>query len=553
MLLSLRRGGTSLPARLRDGLSALLPLCGLAVALTALLVAAVIVPYLLVLPLPRSALAGLFLYPTLDARVQLGYWLAVAAGATWVVLTYGLSVPAMARRRGGLLAALGDGARLARGRRWDLLALLAPPVAAGWLIHRLGQQLAADQLAARVRRFVVPAPPVATGWLALIHRIDQVLVARCVLLLFVAATLAALYHRLAEPGEATVEDRGEPVGSPARAIWGAALLLGLPVALAYAATFPRPPRTWADAPPLAVERPPTREADREPPAPAAAPQTAAASREATGEAVVPTIWATPEPVVTTLELQAKGFSTIDEPREREKRAARNLDRCLDAYARAKGAGFPVSLSALGPAGTRCAPVELAETRDPSLTILYQPSPPDPHGQIRAYTLDIVTNYSFHSTTMWHLGSDETSLLYFNRDRNATESLDTPILDVEWLDSQLRGYLRSHPDRGYPASLDELEEARHPNLREIQIGLQWGRLDGYRYIYTPAPRDAQGRIPSFRLDVRPVRYGPPTTGSLLCDPRGELRTTPEDRPAEHTDRNMEEGIAHYCLGEKPLKK
>ncbi|HEY0783914.1 MAG TPA: hypothetical protein VGE98_15765, partial [Thermoanaerobaculia bacterium] len=89
-------------------------------------------------------------------------------------------------------------------------------------------------------------------------------------------------------------------------------------------------------------------------------------------------------------------------------------------------------------------------------------------------------------------------------------------------------------------------------REAQLCVLAGRLDGIRYLYTPAPPDAQGRILTYRLDARPVRYSAETTGSLLCDSRGELRVTEEDRPAQATDRNVEEGIPHYCLGDRPLR-
>ncbi len=120
--------------------------------------------------------------------------------------------------------------------------------------------------------------------------------------------------------------------------------------------------------------------------------------------------------------------------------------------------------------------------------------------------------------------------------------------IQWLDSELRKFRQSHPEKSYPRSLAELDRASHPRLREAQLGIEAGRLDGFRYLYTPSSPDAAGRTPSYRLDVRPVRYGAPLTTSFLCVPQGKLWDTQEDRPAEPTDSNAEEGRPHYCMGE-----
>lgn len=68
-------------------------------------------------------------------------------------------------------------------------------------------------------------------------------------------------------------------------------------------------------------------------------------------------------------------------------------------------------------------------------------------------------------------------------------------------------------------------------------------------------DPGGRITSFRLDVRPVRFSHGFTTSYLCDARGELRATDEDRAAEHTDKNRERDDVleverpYYCVGQR----
>jgi hypothetical protein len=239
------------------------------------------------------------------------------------------------------------------------------------------------------------------------------------------------------------------------------------------------------------------------------------------------------------------YPAVSELPEHERRAIRALGRCLDAYRQRTGSGYPQDLSAVGPAGIGCAEREFAENRDPRLVIAYQPGKPDEHGQITTYHLDVGPTGPMAATAS-HLESDETSLLFFGANRNT--GLVQPVVVIQWIDNELRRFRRDHPDRKYPRSLAELDRASDPNLLEIQRGLEAGRLDGYRYLYTPGPLNSSGRTATYRLDVRPVRYGADTQGSVLCDPQGKLWGTGEDRAAEPTDPNREEGRPYYCMGE-----
>ncbi|HEY0782574.1 MAG TPA: hypothetical protein VGE98_08975, partial [Thermoanaerobaculia bacterium] len=450
MLLA-RRGDVSFAERARQGLASLLPLLGIGVVLAVLLVGAVVVPYLLFALLPRSAAAGLFLLPTLEPRWQLAYWLVVLVCAILVVLLFGLALPGAAVRRSGPFAALRASARLLRGNRWRALALLVLPLFADWLVSRIESGLAADLLAAKMRQFAVPPPPVATGWLALVHRIDLGMVLDVLLYVFVAATLAAVYDRLTRSREEPERLPLPLAASPARWIQGVVLLIGLPGALLYASTFPRPAKSWADAPPVPMPAPSPERAE---PAPnVAAPPPAGANAEpAQSPYVGKSGWVPETPGRPTFELQTKAFTPFEEPEERAKRALRNLNRCLDAYLRMKGGGYPASLAALGPGGLNCAPAELVGDRDPALSIRYSPGPPDGRGYVVTYRLEATqhTQYRGHPIPSTPLASDETSLLFRGDDRSRTEALTEPILKLEWLDRQLRDYRRSHPDRGYPA-------------------------------------------------------------------------------------------------------
>jgi hypothetical protein len=87
----------------------------------------------------------------------------------------------------------------------------------------------------------------------------------------------------------------------------------------------------------------------------------------------------------------------------------------------------------------------------------------------------------------------------------------------------------------------------------------GASDGRTFTYTPGPADATGRIETYRIDVRPVRFGYGYTRSYLCDPQGRLFFTDDDRRAEPSDPNLEldpalaEERPSLCVGERPTGK
>jgi hypothetical protein len=240
-------------------------------------------------------------------------------------------------------------------------------------------------------------------------------------------------------------------------------------------------------------------------------------------------------------------------RQDDRIAARNaltrIQRCLDELAQ-KGGNYPATLDAIGPNGTRCVSDEVARNKVSGYTFDYA-------SQGGAYT--IALNSTDPRARYDSVTSDETGVLFSGS--NLQDSNAAPLLWIGSIDACTEVYRRFYPNRGYPPTLAAMDTPGFACLNggtvvgERYDALKRGRYEGFRYIYTPGLPDATGKITTFRLDVRPVKYGHGVTRSYMCDPRGELRATEEDRPAEHTDRNSERNETlevdrpHYCVGRK----
>jgi len=64
-------------------------------------------------------------------------------------------------------------------------------------------------------------------------------------------------------------------------------------------------------------------------------------------------------------------------------------------------------------------------------------------------------------------------------------------------------------------------------------LAGGRKSGYRFDYKPGPVE-HGRIQTYTVTARPIKYGCPGEGSYYSDQTGEIRGTTADRPATVKD-------------------
>ena len=70
-------------------------------------------------------------------------------------------------------------------------------------------------------------------------------------------------------------------------------------------------------------------------------------------------------------------------------------------------------------------------------------------------------------------------------------------------------------------------------------LAGGRKSGYTFTYTPGPQDAKGRIESYTVSSRPVKYSEKPPKSFFTDETGVFGQTSEDRPATAQDPALAE--------------
>jgi hypothetical protein len=225
---------------------------------------------------------------------------------------------------------------------------------------------------------------------------------------------------------------------------------------------------------------------------------------------------------------------------------RLLNRCLADYEREKHE-YPGSLDALGAKGTRCAAAELAAPHpDPSFS--YRPMRSAGSGAPDGYLLGVQAK----ATPWLRMRTEETGTLYLSNSfhdhrfvpvQGAREEHDVRPESEDWSNLNaidavawdvvdgVETYRRRHPDRGYPATIAEMSDLGG----ELAVGLRRGRLDGYLYQYKPGPREQDGAVHHFCLDVRPVCYGRPWTTSLHVEDGGGWWSTKEDRAAAPTDR------------------
>lgn len=227
-------------------------------------------------------------------------------------------------------------------------------------------------------------------------------------------------------------------------------------------------------------------------------------------------------------------------------------RCLRLHQRAH-AVYPASLAALGSAGDGCLPDTLVTSS--GFALEYAPRADAQAFELRAIASDPRFRESYSRV------SDETGAQWSGTRRSEDqEPLPGMIREIIMeIDLCLEQYRLAHPTQGYPASLAAPDAegfecfARSGFGERLRSIVEIGETEGYRYQYTPAAADPSGRVGSFRLDVRPVVYGPQLRQSYLCTPDGTLHATDEDRRAERSDKDEQVDEVtgtvdrRYCLG------
>ncbi len=93
------------------------------------------------------------------------------------------------------------------------------------------------------------------------------------------------------------------------------------------------------------------------------------------------------------------------------------------------------------------------------------------------------------------------------------------------------YEAEHPELGFPAS----QGLMGPEGQKcVDASLARGETSGYSVTYMPGEPDAAGRIQTYAVDARPIRYAPPTRAGFFADESGVVRVTREDRAATAAD-------------------
>jgi len=105
---------------------------------------------------------------------------------------------------------------------------------------------------------------------------------------------------------------------------------------------------------------------------------------------------------------------------------------------------------------------------------------------------------------------------------------------------LTSYRDAYPSQGYPETLAALgpppagsgANAKAADL--IDAALASGERSGYRFLYIPGSRGANGVIDTFALTARPLKYEGPETPSFFVTETGIIRQTTADRAATDVD-------------------
>lgn len=263
------------------------------------------------------------------------------------------------------------------------------------------------------------------------------------------------------------------------------------------------------------------------------------------------------PVLATANLVAAGLVGVQmhgyqsSPQRAEKVAVERgvdahgamlqLHRCLVKFQRDRGA-FPETLVELGPDGTQCAAGDLVTDRVEGYHFRYAVAADGQAYELLAQVRDPARSPYDHRRV------DQSGAIWHSLDESGAGGTpdEDPTTTMQTLDICLEQYRQRFPARGYPASLAAADEELgcfFPGglLALTEMGrsiLEIGQFMGYRYQYTPGARDSQGVVRSFRLDLRPVQWGPAMKRSYLCTPEGTLHMTEEDRAAERTDADLQ---------------
>lgn len=117
--------------------------------------------------------------------------------------------------------------------------------------------------------------------------------------------------------------------------------------------------------------------------------------------------------------------------------------------------------------------------------------------------------------------------------------------VRYVSAYKAGYAESLNRLGPSAKGEAYAKYRAQDLDKLLAGLGEGGsrfiLHGYRFTYTPGPRDTAEMITGYTISARPLKYhklgGRTGERSFFTDQSGVIRATREDRAATAADRPL----------------
>jgi hypothetical protein len=219
-------------------------------------------------------------------------------------------------------------------------------------------------------------------------------------------------------------------------------------------------------------------------------------------------------------------------------------------------GFPRDAAEMGSQKARCWGAILAESRL-GYRFDYQPAPAGPDGRVAAFELHarpaavgkssaksfVVDETGFiRSTSENRAASRSDSVVYAPPVPPAQEAvLGFENLAASWLQGLndcLADYAQKDRDGGLPQDLRAL---RPPKSICASPDIASRQLQGYSFSFAAGSRDSRGRIQSYTIGARPLRFGETGKRSFYTDETGVIRQTEEDRPARASDSPRASGI------------
>jgi hypothetical protein len=219
-------------------------------------------------------------------------------------------------------------------------------------------------------------------------------------------------------------------------------------------------------------------------------------------------------------------------------------------------GLPRNEEELGPAGARCFSSAGFQNQG-DYRLAYLPGAPDAQGRVNAFRVES-SPVAYNTTGTISYLADESGKVRTTRENRPATSSDSIAYAppralreeivagfesqaVQWLhglNDCISSYAQMRADGALPAALPDLRppnsECGSQEIVQPEIGKRWG----YTVVYRSGAKDARGRIQSYTISARPLRFGETGKKSFYTDETGVVRGTSENRAAAARDPSTE---------------